>query len=102
MSGFGRDGFFQEYVTTNWRNAIVLPSEVDIYEAAPLFCAGITSWEGVIGSKINPGEWMAIIGCGGLGHLGWLKSVPRQVVYSNSQQVFNMPRLLAIKLLVLT
>jgi len=70
MSGFGRDGFFQEYVASNWRNAVVIPDELDIYEAAPLFCAGITSWDGVIKAKINPGEWMAIVGCGGLGHLG--------------------------------
>jgi len=70
MSGFGRDGFFQEYVATNWRNAIVLPENLDLYEAAPLFCAGVTSWQGVIEAKINPGEWMAIVGCGGLGHLG--------------------------------
>lgn len=70
MSGFGRDGFFQEYVTSNWRNAVVVPDELDIYEAAPLFCAGITSWDGVIKADIKPGEWMAIIGCGGLGHLG--------------------------------
>jgi len=45
MSGFGRDGFFQEYITTNWRNAIVVPDALDIYEAAPLFCAGVTSKE---------------------------------------------------------
>jgi propanol-preferring alcohol dehydrogenase len=38
MSGFGRDGFFQEYVATNWRNAIVVPDELDIYER-PLFSA---------------------------------------------------------------
>jgi D-arabinose 1-dehydrogenase-like Zn-dependent alcohol dehydrogenase len=70
MSGFGRDGFFQEYVTSHWRNAIVLPDELDLYEAAPLFCAGVTSWQGVTEAKINLGEWMAIVGCGGLGHLG--------------------------------
>jgi alcohol dehydrogenase, propanol-preferring len=43
MSGFGRDGFFQEYVTSHWRNAIVLPEPLDIYEAAPLLRAGVTS-----------------------------------------------------------
>jgi len=69
-SGFGRDGFFQEYVVSNWRNAIIVPDNLDINMAAPLFCAGITSWQGVTGAKINPGEWMAIVGCGGLGHLG--------------------------------
>jgi propanol-preferring alcohol dehydrogenase len=70
MGGFGHDGFFAEYATSHWRNAIVLPENLDIYEAAPLFCAGVTSWQGVTGAEINPGEWMAIVGCGGLGHLG--------------------------------
>ncbi|KAH8684755.1 hypothetical protein BGZ60DRAFT_366107 [Tricladium varicosporioides] len=70
MSGFGRDGFFQEYVTSHWRNCIVLPESLDIYEAAPLFCAGVTSWQGVTEAGIKPGEWMGIVGCGGLGHLG--------------------------------
>lgn len=92
MSGFGRDGFFQEYVASNWRNAIVLPDELDINEAAPLFCAGVTSWQGVTEAKINVGEWMAIIGCGGLGHLGIFCKHPR-VRFSNSPQESNMPKL---------
>ncbi|KAH8602079.1 hypothetical protein B0O99DRAFT_605570 [Bisporella sp. PMI_857] len=70
MRGFGADGFFQEYVATHWRNAHLLPEGMDVYTAAPLFCAGITSWHGVTNAGIKPGEWMAIIGCGGLGHLG--------------------------------
>ncbi|CAG8972567.1 hypothetical protein HYALB_00011417 [Hymenoscyphus albidus] len=70
MGGFGHDGFFQEYVVSHWMNAIVLPEELDIYEAAPLFCAGVTSWQGVTQAEIKEGEWMAIVGCGGLGHLG--------------------------------
>jgi propanol-preferring alcohol dehydrogenase len=55
---------------TPWKNAHVLPAELDMYSSAPLFCAGITAWRGVTEAHINPGEWMAIIGCGGLGHLG--------------------------------
>ncbi|KAG9239135.1 hypothetical protein BJ875DRAFT_449016 [Amylocarpus encephaloides] len=70
MSGFGRDGFFQEYIVSHWRNAMVLPDSLDIHDAAPLFCAGVTSWQGVTNAGLNPGEWMAIVGCGGLGHLG--------------------------------
>lgn len=70
MGGFGHDGFFQEYVVSHWRNAIVLPEGLDVHEAAPLFCAGVTSWQGVTEAGIKPGEWMAIVGCGGLGHLG--------------------------------
>ncbi|PGH23259.1 hypothetical protein AJ80_02675 [Polytolypa hystricis UAMH7299] len=70
MQGFAADGFFQEYVATPWRNAIALPESMDVCESAPLFCAGITAWHGVHAAKIEKGQWMAIIGCGGLGHLG--------------------------------
>jgi len=49
---------------------MVLPDNLDLYEAAPLFCAGVTAWQGVTKAGIQPGEWIAIVGCGGLGHLG--------------------------------
>ncbi|KAG9243945.1 hypothetical protein BJ878DRAFT_96790 [Calycina marina] len=70
MAGFAADGFFQEYVASHWRNAHLLPDELDVYTSAPLFCAGTTAWSGVVGAGIKEGEWIAIIGCGGLGHLG--------------------------------
>jgi D-arabinose 1-dehydrogenase-like Zn-dependent alcohol dehydrogenase len=53
MGGFGTDGFFQEYVVTHWRNPLALPEGLDQYDAAPLFCAGITSWHGVTGAGIK-------------------------------------------------
>ena len=43
---------------------------MDIFTAAPLFCAGLTSWQGVTKAGISAGDWIAIVGCGGLGHLG--------------------------------
>lgn len=70
ISGFGRDGYFQQYVVTNWRNAIVLPDVLDIYSSAPIFCAGLTAWHAVVKADIQPGEWMAVVGCGGLGQFG--------------------------------
>jgi D-arabinose 1-dehydrogenase-like Zn-dependent alcohol dehydrogenase len=70
MQGFSRDGYFQEYVVVHARNAMVLPDGVDVAEAAPLFCAGVTAYHGVEDCELQPGQWMAVIGCGGLGHLG--------------------------------
>ena len=39
-------------------------------DAAPLMCAGITSYKGIKETQAKPGEWMVILGVGGLGHLG--------------------------------
>ncbi|KAF2273931.1 GroES-like protein [Westerdykella ornata] len=70
IQGFSVDGYFQEYVVVDAREAMVLPEGLDPKSAAPLFCAGITAYHGVEDCGLKPGEWMAIIGCGGLGHLG--------------------------------
>jgi D-arabinose 1-dehydrogenase-like Zn-dependent alcohol dehydrogenase len=69
MQGFSCNGYFQEYVTVDARSAMLLPEELDVNEAAPLFCAGVTAYHGVDDCKLEPGKWMAIIGCGGLGHM---------------------------------
>lgn len=70
MPGHGCDGFFQEYVVVHYRNAIILPAELEAAEAAPLFCAGVTSYHGIADLGLPAGSTVAIIGCGGLGHLG--------------------------------
>lgn len=70
MQGFTLDGYFQEYVVVDAREAMVLPQGLDPKTAAPLFCAGVTAYHGVEDCELQPGQWMAIIGCGGLGHLG--------------------------------
>ncbi|CAK7230235.1 hypothetical protein SBRCBS47491_007518 [Sporothrix bragantina] len=70
--GHSADGFFQEYIAIHHRNAMVLPSGLSAVEAAPLFCAGVTSYHGIADLPFEEpeGKWLAIIGCGGLGHLG--------------------------------
>lgn len=70
MPGHAADGFFQEYIAVHYRNAIVLPPGLPAAEAAPLFCAGVTSYHGIADLGIPKDQWIAIIGCGGLGHLG--------------------------------
>jgi propanol-preferring alcohol dehydrogenase len=70
IPGFAVDGFFQEYSVVEQRCAIVLPEKIPVHIAAPIFCAGITSWNGVRNCELKKGEWLAVIGCGGLGHLG--------------------------------
>ncbi|KAB5571859.1 chaperonin 10-like protein [Coniochaeta sp. 2T2.1] len=69
MAGFGVNGYFQEYAIVDARAAMVLPEELDVYTSAPLFCAGVTAFHGVVDADLKPGQWAAIVGCGGLGHL---------------------------------
>ncbi|KAH7119019.1 chaperonin 10-like protein [Dendryphion nanum] len=70
MQGFSLDGYFQEYVVVDAREAMVLPEGLDVKTAAPLFCAGVTAFHGVQDCELQPGQWMVIVGCGGLGHMG--------------------------------
>lgn len=70
MQGLGVDGFLQEYIVAKYRNAVVLPKDIDLKAAAPLFCAGVTSYNAVSSCELEKGDWLAIVGCGGLGHLG--------------------------------
>ncbi|KAF2265500.1 alcohol dehydrogenase [Lojkania enalia] len=67
LQGFVVDGYFQEYVVVDWQNAVLLPKNLDMSKAAPLFCAGITSFHSVDSCELQPGQWLAVIGCGGLG-----------------------------------
>ena len=46
-----------------------IPAGLGPKEAAPLICAGITTYKGIKETEARAGEWIAISGCGGLGHL---------------------------------
>jgi alcohol dehydrogenase, propanol-preferring len=78
MAGFSLDGYFQEYATVDARNMMKLPEGLSPDDAAPLFCAGVTAYNSINDLKLDAGKWVAIIGCGGLGHLGELQ--PRTVM----------------------
>ncbi|OAL53128.1 GroES-like protein [Pyrenochaeta sp. DS3sAY3a] len=90
LHGFTCPGHFAEYSVADSRNAMVLPKDMDMISAAPLFCAGITAYHAVKGCNLQPGQWIAIIGCGGLGHLAvqYAKAMGLKVIgmdISNSQ-----------------
>lgn len=68
--GHSYNGYFSEYIAVHHRNAIILPKGLSAVEAAPLFCAGVTSYHGIADLGLPEGSWVAIVGCGGLGHLG--------------------------------
>jgi len=67
LQGFVVDGFFAEYAVVDWQNAVKLPENLDMSRTAPLFCAGITAFHSVDSCELKPGQWLAVIGCGGLG-----------------------------------
>ena len=70
MSVEGRNGAFQEYLIVDSREATRIPDQMSFATAAPLACAGMTSWRALNQTHLKPGEWLGIIGSGGgLGHL---------------------------------
>lgn len=69
LQGWQADGFFAEYAVVDMRNCIHLPESVDVATAAPIFCAGITAFHAVDSSELKEGDWLAVVGAGGLGQL---------------------------------
>ena len=68
-TGYSCDGGFAEYVIASERFAAKLPENVDYARMAPILCAGVTTYKGLKETEAKPGEWVAISGVGGLGHL---------------------------------
>jgi propanol-preferring alcohol dehydrogenase len=69
FGGYTRNGGFAEYILADPNYVAYIPPGLRAAEAAPLICAGITTYKGIKESAARPGEWMAISGIGGLGHL---------------------------------
>jgi alcohol dehydrogenase, propanol-preferring len=82
LHGFAIDGFFQEYATVDWQNCIILPPQLDIRKASPIFCAGITAFHAVDSCNLKPGQFFAAIGAGGLGQLAvqYAKAMQLEVI----------------------
>ncbi|OAL51939.1 GroES-like protein [Pyrenochaeta sp. DS3sAY3a] len=70
MQGFSENGYFAEYAVVDARETMVLPEGLDPKSSAPLFCAGVTAYHGIADTELPPGSWLAVVGCGGLGHMG--------------------------------
>jgi propanol-preferring alcohol dehydrogenase len=69
FGGYTKDGGFAEYILADPNYVAHIPDGISSIEAAPLICAGITTYKGIKMTEARPGEWVAISGCGGLGHL---------------------------------
>lgn len=67
--GYSVDGGYAEYVVADARYVAHFPAGINFLEAAPITCAGVTVYKGLKETDTKPGEWVAISGVGGLGHL---------------------------------
>jgi propanol-preferring alcohol dehydrogenase len=68
-SGYSIDGSFAEYAIGSAAYVARLPANVDFVAMAPILCAGVTTYKGIKETEARPGEWIAISGIGGLGHV---------------------------------
>src|SRR5271165_1528910 len=70
IPGISYDGGYQEYMLAPVEALAAIPDTLSAVEAAPLLCAGITTYNSLRHSGALPGDLVAVQGIGGLGHLG--------------------------------
>jgi D-arabinose 1-dehydrogenase-like Zn-dependent alcohol dehydrogenase len=69
ISGISFDGGYADYVIAPANALALIPDDLNDVDAAPLLCAGITTFNSLRNSGARPGDTVAILGIGGLGHL---------------------------------
>jgi D-arabinose 1-dehydrogenase-like Zn-dependent alcohol dehydrogenase len=70
VTGISYDGGYAEYAYVPASAVALMPGELQPNDAAPLMCAGLTTFNALRNSGARPGDVVAILGLGGLGHLG--------------------------------
>ncbi|MDX1666311.1 MAG: alcohol dehydrogenase [Saprospiraceae bacterium] len=70
ICGISYDGGYAEYMVAPQEAVAFVPEDLDDVKAAPLLCAGITTYNALRNTPARPGDLVAIQGIGGLGHLG--------------------------------
>ncbi|WP_247004712.1 alcohol dehydrogenase [Halosolutus gelatinilyticus] len=70
ITGLTFDGGYAEYATVPAEAVGRIPDALDAVDAAPLLCAGITTFNALRHADADPGDLVAVQGIGGLGHLG--------------------------------
>ncbi|WP_303637360.1 alcohol dehydrogenase AdhP [Stenotrophomonas tuberculopleuritidis] len=68
-TGYSVNGGFAEYALADANYVGLLPKDVGFVEIAPVLCAGVTVYKGLKVTDTRPGDWVAISGIGGLGHM---------------------------------
>jgi D-arabinose 1-dehydrogenase-like Zn-dependent alcohol dehydrogenase len=70
IAGISYDGGYQQYMVAPVEALVAIPESLKDTDAAPLLCAGITTYNALRHSGALPGDLVAVQGIGGLGHLG--------------------------------
>jgi D-arabinose 1-dehydrogenase-like Zn-dependent alcohol dehydrogenase len=70
ITGITFDGGYQEFMIAPASALAMVPQDLPAVDAAPLMCAGVTTFNALRNSGARPGDTVAILGLGGLGHLG--------------------------------
>jgi D-arabinose 1-dehydrogenase-like Zn-dependent alcohol dehydrogenase len=70
VTGISYDGGYAEYMIAPASAVALMPAELTPVEAAPMMCAGVTTFNALRNSGARPGDVVAVLGLGGLGHLG--------------------------------
>lgn len=68
-TGYSMDGAYADYAVAEARFAVAVPEGIDPMEAAPLACAGLTTYKAVKVAGVRTGDLVSVVGIGGLGHL---------------------------------
>lgn len=68
-AGYSVDGAYAQYCKAPAAYIAKLPDNLSYEEASPIFCAGVTTYKALKVSGAKPGDWVAIYGIGGLGHV---------------------------------
>jgi len=69
-TGIHLDGGYAEYIVANYQACAKIPDTLQFADAAPLMCAGITTFNSLRHSPAKAGDTVVVVGLGGLGHLG--------------------------------
>jgi alcohol dehydrogenase, propanol-preferring len=69
MSGYTVNGSFAEYALGQADYLGRIPENLSFVDAAPILCAGVTTYKGLKETNTRPGQWVVISGVGGLGHV---------------------------------
>jgi propanol-preferring alcohol dehydrogenase len=68
-SGYSVNGSFAQYAVGQADYLGRIPRDLSFVDAAPILCAGVTTYKGLKETNARPGEWVVISGVGGLGHV---------------------------------
>jgi len=102
-SGYSVNGSFAQYAIGSATYVARLPGKGDLGELAPILCAGVTTYKGIKEAEVRAGEWLAISGIGGLGHIAiqYAKAMGLHVAALDvSEEKLNLARTLGADVVV--